>query len=284
MKRLSHFKLNAKHIYRVATSVIFCVTCTLSFSGCQYTQIFTILNRDSEATQNSDNKDLGPVQLAEHVSLQLLPPDSFQASLSMTQKVTFDTVHKTDTKQKENIGQVALEEPADSDSDSKKPRILLSQVEITAEVMRVAMLTPSGLALATLEWNGTTLQVDSRFKKLPFDITYLLADMQLSLWPIDVLNLAITGGQITNSQMEQISHSDDAFSVDSASSQQNSDLDHRYLYRDKDTKPVINIKKFINPKGLPMVKYQHKERGYDITIETLSIQHESTSASSVSKL
>lgn len=102
------------------------------------------------------------IDIAKNVDVELLSPQSFGEEISLSQLAEF------------SVGENQHE--------------LLFQTEITNDKVVVVGLMPSGVRLFSIIYDGTEI-ISEGYSSLIEKIKpgYLLADMQLSLWPIDAI-------------------------------------------------------------------------------------------------
>ncbi len=181
----------------------------------------------------SHQVSVNQVNITEDLSFQLLSPESFGQSILLTQQAEFQ------------FGDNTLE--------------LLMASEITPEKIVVVGLTPGGTTLFSIVFDGLTVQVEGANaitqKVQPY---YLLADLQLTLWPLDTLN-------------KELKKTDSCFLTGVCQLTQSDDQMQRTLLYNK--LRVISI----SYKGLPHyknnVQFKHHRRQYQLEISTLSVEH-----------
>lgn len=161
------------------------------------------------------------VVIAEQVSFELISQVPFTNGLNLTQSATA--------------------------TYQEQSHDLIFQTEIRQGQLAMVGLTPTGTRLFTIimkdgdiNAHGLSAMVD---KIKP---QYLLADLQLSLWPIQQVQQAIDGGQAT-----QVSPST------------------RLIKRHGDT--IISIEYSQRPAFRGTIHFTHHERGYSLHIEPLSV-------------
>lgn len=246
-------RTTAIHVYistvsKVALYLLF----ALSFCGlsaCRYLNVIPMFSSKEVDVAS------GHVAIGEHAQLRLLSPASLGRNVVITQEITFIT---SSTK-------TQMSKLPEGDVPQDKERKLLSQIEVSHDIMRIAVLTPSGIVVARIEWDGSTATVESRIKDVPFDISYLIADVQLALWPLMALKTAINGARIVSTNETEASRVEQE--------------ERKILYQD-DT-PLLTITKLSDTDETSLFPYnsvsrtiyfRHYERGYDISINTLSVQ------------
>ncbi len=102
------------------------------------------------------------LELASDIDMQLLSPGSFGQNLSLTQSIEFQY--------------------------DGKMRELLIQSEISNEKMVVVGLTTNGTRLFTVNFDGNLLKSEEISEiENKLQLQYMLADIQLSLWPLAVI-------------------------------------------------------------------------------------------------
>ncbi|NVK22240.1 MAG: DUF3261 domain-containing protein [Kangiellaceae bacterium] len=155
------------------------------------------------------------IDLANGVSFELQSPSSFGKNFITTQLATIEY--------------------------QEQKHELLFQLEIDQQRIILVGLTPSGTRLFTIISDGNTVQADG-FKAVVEQIKpeYLLADMQIALWPQQIIQAAVQAESVS------IKHNTDS----------------RILMVSK--KPLIEIN------YSDILVYKHLERGYQISIQTLS--------------
>jgi hypothetical protein len=101
-----------------------------------------------------------------------------------------------------NKGIQALLEIKHNKSDEQ----VLIQVEMTSDNILVSGMTVEGFSLFNIEWQvNTNLAVVD--KVISIDPLRILAELQLSLWPVDVINQGLSSALIINTQgLKQTAH------------------------------------------------------------------------------
>ncbi|WP_196139445.1 DUF3261 domain-containing protein [Aliikangiella sp. G2MR2-5] len=187
------------------------------------------------------------VEIAKGINFPLLAPHSFGDSVALTQlaKVNYE-----------------------KDSGEQ----LLFRIEISPEKMTVAGLTLSGTRLFAIEYDGSKIISEGLAAILDkIKPQYLLADIQISLWPSKVL-LKHFDEQIC------VSKENCLFSVDSKSGarelyQNNKHLfTVNYLADTRDAQKIEPMEKMEVSKKLEVIHYQRKYRLMIKNLEKESIE------------
>lgn len=83
----------------------------------------------------------------------------------------------------------------------KQQHQFIAQVEYTQDKLVMVGVSPQGLPLFDFTWQYPTLLKINQYIPLPdFDVSYVVADMQLCHWPVTALRSAIEGKNITIEQ------------------------------------------------------------------------------------
>lgn len=102
------------------------------------------------------------LQFANDIDIQLLSPASFGENISLSQSIEFQY--------------------------KGKMRELLVQSEFSKEKVVVVGLTTTGTRLFSIIYDGVDLEIEEYSEiKENLQPRYMLADMQLSLWPFDII-------------------------------------------------------------------------------------------------
>ena len=202
--------------------------------------IAVLLSACSSYSKRSTNKlstDKLSVQISEHHAFKLLSPKSLNKQLSLTQLVEIRF--------------------------NNQNHELMMQIEISVDKIVVVGLSAEGARLFSLIYDGNSIINDGYsdiIKSLKAE--YLLADLQLSLWPFDSVNAQF---QRTN-QCEKVVKSNNTSTCEVRESD-----DH------------LNRQVLVNNEVLVNIDYQNethykgaltivnKQRGYQLTITSLQV-------------
>ncbi len=176
------------------------------------------------------------VTLAPGVVFRLLPPASFgkNVSLSQTAEIAFNG----------------------------EQHELVFQTEISAEKLVVVGLRPDGMRLFTIVYDGKSISTDGVGKAIDnIKPLYLLADMQLSLWPVEVLR-------------KELENNSDCFrsGVCSLLSGSNPGLFPFSRQLLNDDKVVISIQYKGQPGYSHGLNYHHLLRNYKLVISPFAVE------------
>ncbi|WP_223669737.1 DUF3261 domain-containing protein [Kangiella shandongensis] len=161
------------------------------------------------------------VFIAEQVSFELISQVPFSNGLNLTQSATA--------------------------TYQKQSHDLIFQTEIQRGQLAMVGLTPTGTRLFTIILQGGEINAHGLSAMVDkIKPQYLLADLQLSLWPIQQVQQAIKGGQA-----RQVSTS------------------KRVIQRNGET--VISVEYSQQPAFHGIIHFTHHERGYSLHIEPLSV-------------
>lgn len=174
------------------------------------------------------------VPVAEGLMFRLLPPAAFGQRVLLTQLVTLQF-----------------------DDTS---RDLLFHTEITGDTLTIVGTLPNGgVRLFSLVFDGATLQLDGSEEILSgIDPAYVLADMQIALWPLH----SVSAG---------LSAADNCLQTGECVLTESSDQLQRSLSRDGDD--VISIRYGGIPHQDFITQYRHRQRNYRVQIETLAADY-----------
>lgn len=166
---------------------------------------------------------------------------SEQPRVQIAQDVQFQLIHKLPFEQGLQLLQSAQIDFQDQSRD------LLFQTEVRDNRLIMVGLTPTGTRLFSIEMNQDQIVANGLPSNVELKPQYLLADMQLSLWPAELVSQALSGAEVHHSNpLERIiSHNQQPIIV------------IRY------TQPVYY-------RG--NIEFQHLERGYRLNIELLSLE------------
>lgn len=90
---------------------------------------------------------------------------------------------------------------------------LLTQTEFQSNSITMAAMTPAGIPIVTVHYqHNAPLEVKQYIPLQRFDAKYIIADIQLALWPIDVLkkHLVSRDATLTESNGQRLLFSKDA--------------------------------------------------------------------------
>lgn len=125
---------------------------------------------------------------------------------------------------------------------------LIFQTEIINNTLTMVGLTPTGTRLFTIIMNNGTIQANGLSSMIDtIKPEYLLADLQLSLWPEHTLQQAIQGARL----------------------QQNSDF-KRVVMRDGEA--IITIRYTKQPAYTGQINFIHHQRGYQLQIAPIDVE------------
>lgn len=165
---------------------------------------------------------------------------SNQHKVQIAQDVQFQLIHKLPFEHGLQLLQSAQIDFQDQSRD------LLFQTEVRDNRLIMVGLTATGTRLFSIEMNREQIVASGLPTNNELKPQYLLADMQLSLWPAELVAQALTGAEVHyNNPLERvISHNQQPIVI------------IRY------TEPV-------HYRG--NIEFQHLERGYSLSIELLSL-------------
>ncbi len=175
--------------------------------------------------------DTNGVQIAKGIDIKLMSPQSFAKSISLTQLAQF------------TVGEEKHE--------------LLFQTEITQDKIVIVGLMPSGTRLFSLVYDGVNIESEG-YSQLIEKIKpkYLLADMQMSLWPIKKLRAHLNA---TSS----------CFISDICFIEESADGLIRKLTNQGNEIISIEYQNKVSYQG--KLKFVHNFRGYQIELTTLDV-------------
>jgi len=167
-----------------------------------------------------NSASVAPVRIADSLDFELRPPETFRQALSVLQRIearhgerTFET---------------------------------LVQLEITPEWVTLVGFTPMGVRTFTVRWSGEALIAETLAGgDMPFGPEYMLADLQVALWP----ELSAAGAlQIRETQEPPYVREVLRAGV-----------------------PVVRVHYETTPAWQGRIEYQHLERDYRLLIQPLRI-------------
>ncbi len=166
---------------------------------------------------------------------------SDQHRVQIAQDVQFQLIHKLPFEHG-----LQLLQSAQIDFQGQS-RDLLFQTEVRDNRLTMVGLTATGTRLFSIEMNQNQIQARGLPSSDELKPQYLLADMQLSLWPAELVAKALTGAEVNqiNPLERVISHNQQSIIV------------IRY------TEPVYYQGN---------IEFRHLERGYSLNIELLTIE------------
>ncbi len=166
------------------------------------------------------------VKIAQGVALKLMPPAALNISQALTQHITIKY--------------------AGEEHDT------LAQIEIDGNSLVLVGLSPLGSHLFSIEYRDNNWRYEVN-PILPERIKpkYLLADFQLSYWPIALLRQHLSGGTI---QLQKTAGA----------------ADKRAIYRQG--KKIIDIHYEKSGLWKGTVDFRHLERDYSVLADTLSLE------------
>ncbi|MBT4837103.1 MAG: DUF3261 domain-containing protein [Methylococcales bacterium] len=133
----------------------------------------------------------------------------------------------------------------------KESHVFISQVEVTPEKLTIVGMTPMGIKLFSLTWDGKELQHETslltQMKSIPFKLDYILADFQMTYWP-----KLSAGNRFNYQDKSQPSH-------------------HRTIFN-RNTK-VVSIHYQKDSPWQGKIEFKHLERGYQLNITTLQFEN-----------
>lgn len=133
--------------------------------------LITLISACSSTTQHD------AIYIADNVGLHLTPPPNDKIATTQSHLVAI--------------------------SLDKQQHQFIAQVEYTQDKLVMVGVSPQGLPLFDFTWQYPTLLKVNQYLPLPnFDVSYVVADMQLCHWPLAVLRSAIEGKNITIEQKE----------------------------------------------------------------------------------
>ena len=162
------------------------------------------------------------VMIAEEVTFELIPTIPFDNGLRLTQSAQA--------------------------SYNNQNHDLIFETEILDQQLVMVGLTPTGTRLFTVQMQNQLISATGYSAMIDqIKPEYLLADLQLSLWPFEDITRAISGAKVT----------------------QPSSTQRRITKAGID---IITIEYSENPAYKGSVYFQHHQRGYSLRIEPLSIR------------
>lgn len=188
------------------------------------------IGRDDAGRDDAGRDNAVPV--ANGLVFNLLPPASFGQHLILTQVVT--------------IGYQRQEQQ------------LLFYSEVSASAIDIAGLLPDGTRLFSIRYDGVSLQSEGSTDILQrLDPRYLLADMQIALWPLTEVRSSFAASNV-------------CFATGSCELVETGDQLTRTLSKDG------NVVVAVHYSGVPhhgaMTNYQHRGRSYGLRIETVDVE------------
>lgn len=186
----------------------------MSFSGC-----VTLKTLPETATH---------VQVSEDVYFDLLPARLFPQNLNVTQLVDI------------------------SFKDQQHSFIVQMEINATEDSLKLVGLTRFGIKVFDLTWKAGKMNywIHDNAPEV-FSPSFLLADIQLALWPINHIESHLSGEGV------KLQHDE-------------SEPSNRILR--KSGSEILRIHFLKNEQGLDSLKYEHLYRQYSISVDTLSIE------------
>lgn len=135
---------------------------------------------------------------------------------------------------------------------------LLFFSEVSAQAVTIAGLLPDGSRLFSIHYDGVSLRSEGNGDVLErLDPHYLLADMQMALWP-----LAAVRGSLASAN--------GCFASGTCKLLETVDQRQRTLSREGDI--IVDIRYQDIPAYRATLAYEHRARGYSLQIETVNVE------------
>jgi hypothetical protein len=194
--------------------------------------IFTVLVLLAGCTTNRVSKaDLNQVVLADGLNFQLLPPVSFGDSLHLTQ-----------------IAEI---------SSDKGQHELLFVLQIENNEMTVVGLLPNGTRVFSIFYDGILIKSEGYSQLIEkLEPKYLIADIQISLWPLAVLQTRWLSNQPCFIKQD-CNLKDLTKSAESKS--------RKIIFGGDE---LVNINYQNTQQGLQIINFFNRRRGYQINLES----------------
>jgi len=173
----------------------------------------------------------GMLTLTDDISMRLLSPASFGKNLSLTQSIEFQYQGET--------------------------RELLTQSEFSKQQLVVVGLTTTGTRLFTISYDGERLNSEG-YSEITENLQpkYMLADIQLSLWPVEIVN-------------QQLQSSSICFRKKQCSFTESADKLQRTLVQNDET--ILTIRYLSTPHHKSKIELTNRLRQYQLTIMPLAV-------------
>lgn len=180
--------------------------------------------------------NVGPsnIRISDDIRFDLLPPASFGEEFSLTQLAEITVADET--------------------------RDMLFVTEISGQTMAVVGLMPNGTRLFTVIYDGISIHTDNEGYDSSFDYmppAYLLADFQLSQWPISLLRTVLN-------------RSSPCFSAGDCEFVESADGLHRSLRQAGEE--ILSISYGGAPYLQNTIELSHWRRDYHITLTSLNVE------------
>ena len=181
--------------------------------------ILALSSCSTNVVENTDNRPL--ISLGNNLKLLLLPPITTNPPIGITQSVLI--------------------------KHNDQQHQFLSKIEITNNSFKMVGLSPMGIKLFSIHSKGDFFIIDeSLIADSNFNIMYLLADLQLTYWPVKQLQQRLQPASAI------LKHSNSG---------------RQLLYNNE---VIIDIKFSNNTAWNKQVTFHHLKRNYTVIIDTLS--------------
>lgn len=135
---------------------------------------------------------------------------------------------------------------------------LLFFSEVNAEAVNIAGLLPDGTRLFSISYDGASLLSEGNSEVLTrLDPPYLLADMQMALWPLAAVRSSLDTANA-------------CFAAGTCQLLETADQRQRTLSRNGNV--IIDIRYQDLPAYRATLAYEHRARGYSLQIETVDVE------------